>query len=111
MAVGSCRFLGRIALSLVGVAWTLVTYFVVPMIVIERKGAWEAVGDSKDLLRKTWGQQIASAIGFGLIGFLLALPGIVLLVVAVFAIFGSRDWQQWGLPAWWRCSISSRSAS
>ena len=90
--------LGRIALSLVGVAWTLVTYFVVPMIVIERKGAWEAVGDSKDLLRKTWGQQVVSSIGYGLIGFLFALPGMVLLVVALFSIVGSRGpgWESWG---------------
>jgi hypothetical protein len=83
-------FIGKIALSIVGVAWALVTYFVVPVIVIERKGALDAVGSSKELLRKTWGQQIASAVGYGLIGFLLALPGIVVIIAAVIAIAASH---------------------
>jgi hypothetical protein len=78
-------FLGQIAIAIVGIAWTLVTYFVVPIIVVERKGALDAVGDSKDLLRRTWGQQIVSGLGYGLIGFLLSLPGLVILVAAVVA--------------------------
>jgi hypothetical protein len=75
--------LGRIALALVGFAWALVTYFVVPIIVIERKGAFDAIGDSKDLLRSTWGQQIVSGLGYGVIGFLLALPGLIVIAAAV----------------------------
>ena len=90
-------FLGRIAVALVGFAWTLVTYFVVPIIVIERKGALDAVGESKDLLANTWGQQIVSGLGYGVIGFLLSLPAIVIIVGAVatgstlhsFAAFGT----------------------
>ena len=75
--------LGQIALAIVGVAWTLVTYFVVPIIVIERKGAFDAIGDSKDLLRKTWGQQIVSGLGYGVIGFLLALPATLVVIGAI----------------------------
>jgi len=78
-------FLGRIAIAIVGFAWTLVTYFVVPIIVIERKGAFDAIGDSKDLLRETWGQQIVSGLGYGVIGFLLSLPGLVIIAGAVVA--------------------------
>ena len=72
-------------LALVGFAWTLVTYFVVPIIVIERKSAIDAIGDSKDLLRNTWGQQIVSGLGYGLIGFLLSLPALVVLIGAIVA--------------------------
>jgi hypothetical protein len=79
-------FLGRIVTSLVGLAWTLVTYFVVPMIVIERKGALEAIGESKDLLRQTWGQQVVGGLGYGLIGFLLALPAIALVLVGLIGL-------------------------
>ena len=79
---GRAGLLGRLVISLVGVAWTLVTYFVVPIIVVERKGALEAVGDSKDLLAKTWGKQLISGLGYGLIGFLLTIPAIAILVVA-----------------------------
>ena len=50
------------------------------MIVIERKGAIEAIGASKDLLAKTWGKQIVSGLGYGLIGFLLTIPAIMIVV-------------------------------
>lgn len=88
-------FLGRIVIAIVGVAWSLVTYFVVPLIVIERKGAIEAIGASKDLLGKTWGKQIVSGLGYGLIGFLLTVPAVV---VVLFAIFGAiaSDFRQLG---------------
>jgi hypothetical protein len=79
---GRAGFLGRLVISLVGVAWALVTYFVVPIIVVERKGALEAVGDSKDLLARTWGKQLVSGLGYGLIGFLLTIPAIAILIAA-----------------------------
>ncbi|HVF64818.1 MAG TPA: DUF6159 family protein [Casimicrobiaceae bacterium] len=68
--------LGRIAASLAGVAWTLITYFVVPMIVIERKGALEALSDSKDLFVNTWGKEVAGELSYGVVGFLLSIPGV-----------------------------------
>lgn len=83
-------FLGRIVISLIGVAWTLVTYFVVPIIIIERKGAFEAIGGSKDLLAKTWGKQIVSGLGYGIIGFLLTIPAIIVFIVAMVAVIGSH---------------------
>jgi len=76
-------FIGRIVIALVGVAWTLVTYFVVPFIVIERKGTIESIGASKDLLAKTWGKQIVSGLGYGVIGFLLTLPAILVIIAAI----------------------------
>lgn len=83
-------FLGKIVIALIGVAWTLVTYFVVPIIIIERKGAFEAIGDSKDLLAKTWGKQIVSGLGYGIIGFLLTIPAIIVFIVAIVAVAGSH---------------------
>lgn len=79
---GRAGFLGRLAVALVGVAWALVTYFVVPIIVVERKGALEAVGGSKDLLARTWGKQLVSGLGYGLIGFLLTIPAVAIIVAA-----------------------------
>lgn len=83
-------FIGRIVISILGFAWTLVTYFVVPIVVIERKGAIEAIGESKDLLARTWGQQIISGVAYGLIGFLLTLPGIVVLVIGTAGLAASH---------------------
>ncbi len=78
-------FLGKLVAGLLGIAWTLITFFVVPMIVIERKGAIESISDSTAMVKKTWGQQVVSGVGYGLIGFLLTLPafvvGVMLLVL------------------------------
>jgi hypothetical protein len=87
---GRAGFLGRIAVSLLGFAWALVTYFVVPIIVIERKGALASVESSKDLLAKTWGKQIVSGLGYGLIGFLLTIPAIAVLIAAFVGVLASQ---------------------
>jgi len=92
-------FIGQIVIGIIGIAWALVTYFVVPIIVIERKGALESVSDSKELLAKTWGQQIISGVGYGLIGFLLTLPGIVILVVAVIGALATHGSASFALVA------------
>lgn len=81
---------GRIVVALVGVAWTLVTYFVVPFIVIERQNALDAIASSKDLLGRTWGKQIVSGLGYGLIGFLLTIPAVVVIVLAIVGLVASQ---------------------
>jgi hypothetical protein len=79
--------LGQIASSLIGLAWNLATYLVVPVLVVEEIGPIDAVKRSAQLLKKTWGEQIVGnfSIGlvFGLIGFLVFLLGLPIIVVAV----------------------------
>lgn len=77
--------LGRIVVALVGFAWGLVTIFVVPILVVERKGMLEAIDGSKDLLLQTWGRQIVSSISYGLIGFLLSIPAYLAIIFAMIA--------------------------
>jgi hypothetical protein len=76
-------FISQIVISIIGFAWALVTYFVVPIIIVERKGAMESIGASKDLLAKTWGKQIVSGLGYGVIGFLLTVPAVLIIIAAV----------------------------
>lgn len=47
---------GRIAAGLMGVAWALVTYLVLPVLVLEGVGVREAISRSKDLFVRTWGE-------------------------------------------------------
>ena len=93
--------LAQIVIAIVGVGWTFLTYFVVPFIVVERKGAFGAIGASRDLLVKTWGQQLVSNVSYGLIGFFLTLPAIVLLVATVIAAIGSGVSGSWGATGAW----------
>jgi hypothetical protein len=82
-------FIGRIVVSLVGLAWNLATYLVVPVLVVEGVGPIEAVKRSASYLRKTWGEQIAGNLGmglvFGVLAFATLVVGAFLFVLAAMA--------------------------
>lgn len=59
------EFLGEIVSSIFGLAWSLASYLVVPILVLEDVGPIEAVKRSANLLKKTWGEQIAGNFGLG----------------------------------------------
>ena len=71
-------WLGRIVVRLVGLAWTLASYFVVPVLAFENVGPVDAVKRSAQLFRKNWGEEVVGGFSFGLIFFLLSLPGFLL---------------------------------
>ena len=76
--------LSNIVRSLVGMAWNLATYLVVPVLVVENVGPIEAIKRSASLLRRTWGEQIVGGAGMGLVFFLLVLLTTVLGGAGVF---------------------------
>jgi hypothetical protein len=71
-------WLGRLVTRLIGVAWTLATFFVVPLLAAEDVGPADALARSAELFTQTWGEQLIGGFSFGLIFVLLALPGIAL---------------------------------
>ncbi len=71
---------GRIISALLGTAWTVLTFFVVPVLVVEKTGPFEAISRSMAILRKTWGEGLVGKFGLGLFKFVLILPAILLLV-------------------------------
>lgn len=79
------NMLGQIVLSLVGGVWAYLTYFVVPIVVAEGLGPIAAIRSSGSLFKRTWGEQVTSNIGFGILGFIAALIGALpaILVAAV----------------------------
>ena len=72
--------LGRIAISLVGLAWNLATFLVVPVLIAEKVGPFEAVKRSAQLLKQTWGEQIVGNLSIGGVFGLITLVVIVLIV-------------------------------
>jgi len=77
--------LGRIVGSLVGLAWTLVTLLVLPVLVIEQIGPINAVKRSAELFKRTWGENMIANAGIGLVALVATLVGIApcLLLVAI----------------------------
>lgn len=70
--------IGAIVASIIGLAWNLITYLTVPVLVAEDVGPIDAVKRSGTLLRNTWGEQITGNFSMGGIFFLLYLATIVL---------------------------------
>src|SRR6476659_201624 len=79
--------IGRIVISLIGFAWAIATYLVVPVLAAEDIGPVDAVKRSAELLKRTWGEQLVGNAGmgavFGLITFGLFLVAIPLIILAV----------------------------
>lgn len=77
---------GKIVAAIIGIAFSVANYLVVPIMILENKGPVEALKESSLLLQKTWGKRILSNIGFSLIFMLLLLPPVVLLIIGAMAV-------------------------
>jgi hypothetical protein len=58
---------GAVVAALGGFAWNVITFLVIPVLVVEGVGPIEAIKRSASLLRKTWGEQIIGNAGIGLV--------------------------------------------
>jgi hypothetical protein len=74
---------GRFVAGLLGAAWTVVSFLVVPILVVENKNPVAALKDSTHLLKATWGEQLVGNFSFGLIFFLLSIPAFLVIVLGV----------------------------
>ena len=79
-------FIGQIVVSLLGVGWTLATYLVVPVLAARDVGPFEAISESAELLKTTWGESVIGQAGlgaaFGLIYFGVMICGMLLVAMA-----------------------------
>jgi len=71
-------WLGKIVSAMLGIAWAMATYLIVPVLIFEDDSVFGSIQRSSALLRETWGEQIVSGFSFALPSLLLAIPGILL---------------------------------
>ena len=69
--------------ALIGLSWTFATYFVGPVIMFEESSIYPAVKRSVEITRRTWGEQLSSQAGLGILSLLLAIPGVLLAIVGL----------------------------
>ena len=74
--------LGKIITGLVGVVWSIATFFVVPVIAYENIGPIAALKRSANLMREKWGERIGAGFSF----FLIYLAGMSMIAVVAFII-------------------------
>jgi hypothetical protein len=78
---------GKIISEILGGAWSVLTFFVVPVLVVERVGPFAAIKRSWAVLKKTWGESLVANFGVGLILFfatlIALLPGVLGILLGV----------------------------
>lgn len=73
---------GKIAITILGVAWAVGSYLVVPILVVERLGPVAAFKRSAEIISKTWGEALGANLGIG------TISGLCCLVAGIPAVVG-----------------------
>jgi len=60
-------FMRQLLGSMLQYGWTMMTFFVVPIIVAENMAPISAIKKSSSLFKRTWGDQVTANFGFGII--------------------------------------------
>lgn len=76
---------GRLVAGLGSLAWSVATYFVVPVLMFEDEPVLSSIGRSSSLLRKTWGEAAIGGAGAGVV----FMIGYLLLVLTGFLLFSA----------------------
>jgi hypothetical protein len=74
----------QLIVSVLGMGWSLVTFFVIPFIVIEGVSATGAIKRSGALFKKTWGEQVVATMSISLGFIMLWILGFVVGIIAFF---------------------------
>lgn len=83
MAADRWKVVGRIVASLIGAAWSIATYFIVPVMIFEKVSLRDSVKKSTQLIAKTWGESLVAAGGIGAFTMILVLPGLALPLIGL----------------------------
>lgn len=74
------RGLGGLIASILGAAWNVLTFLVVPVLAVEGLGPIKAIQRSWELLKRSWGEQISGTLSIGLIFALIGIAGGMLMI-------------------------------
>lgn len=89
------QIIANIVVGLMGMAWSIVTIFVVPVLVYENIGPIDAVKKSAAVIKKTWGESLIRAIGLGFVQFLVFF--IIIVLTGLVAYVLTNNFGAWGL--------------
>ena len=67
---------------MIGIVWSVATFFVVPVIAYENIGPVDAFKRSALLMKEKWGEKLGASFSFGLI----QIAGVILIAIPVFLL-------------------------
>jgi hypothetical protein len=84
---GGAAILAMILTAIGAAIWWMMTFFMIPHMIIEGKGLGDSLKSSKKMFFKSWGENITSGLGIGLIGFFF-MAVIAIITFALMAVLG-----------------------
>jgi hypothetical protein len=72
------QIIASILIGIFGMAWSVITIFVVPVMVYEGVGPIDAIKKSTSVIKKTWGESLIKTIGLGIIQFFTTMLVVIL---------------------------------
>lgn len=85
---GLVRLIGTAVISLVGVAWSIASFFVIPVLAFEGLGPKDALKRSAGIVRERWGEGAVGTASIGGVVFLVGMLPAVLVAAAGIALGG-----------------------
>jgi hypothetical protein len=88
------EIVANILIGLLGMAWSILTIFVVPVLVYENVGPIDAIKKSAEAIKKTWGESLIRTIGLGLVQFfvfvmiILACGALAFMLTSAYGVVG-----------------------
>jgi len=73
----------KIVIGILGLAWSLLSAFVIPGMIYKNVGPITALKDSVQTFKKTWGESLIRTYGLGLAQLILLVAGVVLTIILV----------------------------
>lgn len=83
--------IGRLVAGFLGLAWTVATFLVIPVLASQDVGPTEAISRSVELLKRTWGENIIGNAGIGVVFGLLMFIAIVLAACLIGGAFATQS--------------------
>lgn len=78
------EWLGKLVAGILGAAWGIITFFIVPVLALEDLSMKDSIKKSASIFRATWGETIVVNFSMGLLFFLIFLGGLVVYALSWF---------------------------
>lgn len=78
------KILMKIIISVIGLAWSLVSAFVIPGMIYKNVGPIKALKEATNTFKKTWGESLIRYYGLGIAQFILLLLGLIFTILSIF---------------------------
>ncbi len=85
------ELVANILISLLGMAWSIVSIFVVPVLVYEGLGPIDAIKKSVQVIKKTWGESLIRVIGLGLVQFVVSIIVVIAAIGITYVLSSAFD--------------------